>query len=258
MPRYRTLKPDFWTDEKLSLLDPLTRLVFLGLISIADDAGRLIDNVKLIDGQLFPNTDESSRESLETLARLSRIVRYRVESGQQIIQIVNWQKHQRVEHPSSRVLPGPENAVLVQPRVAAKVTPTAEESSGESHETRVRASRLEEGRGKREEGTTSRRGGVEGTRPAFALGKYIDVHREFYPDSDPPAGQWGKVFKKLETKHGPDEPLRRWRICLAMKGDFATPHELSTHWSKYGVELASTPAAPSRPRVLAATEMVFT
>jgi hypothetical protein len=116
MPRIRTLKPEFWQDEKLSLLDPLTRLVFLGLISIADDAGRIIDNVKYIDGQLFPNTDDSSRDSLDTLARLARITRYRAESGQSIMQIQGWSSHQKVDHPSKYVLPGPEEAVVVQPR----------------------------------------------------------------------------------------------------------------------------------------------
>ena len=107
MPRIRTLKPEYWTDEKMSLLDPLTRLVFLALVSLADDAGRLIDNVKLLDGQVFPNTDDSCGESLDTLAKLSRIIRYRARSGQALIQIAKWEQHQKVDHPSKVVLPAP-------------------------------------------------------------------------------------------------------------------------------------------------------
>ena len=115
MPRIRTVKPEFWSDEKLSLLDPLTRLVFLGLISMADDHGRLVDNVKLLDGQLFPNTDDSSRDSLETLSRIGRVLRYRAANGQTVLQIVNWDRHQKVTHPGKEVLPPPDDAVLVQP-----------------------------------------------------------------------------------------------------------------------------------------------
>lgn len=112
MARIRTIKPEFWQDEKLAPLDPVTRLVFLGLISQADDAGRLLDNVKLLDGLLFSETDDSCREALDTLARLSRITRYTTESGQRIIQITNWEIHQRVDRPSKHVLPGPDEAAL--------------------------------------------------------------------------------------------------------------------------------------------------
>lgn len=120
MPRIRTIKPEFWADEKISLLDPLTRLVFLGLICMADDAGRLVDNVKLLDGQIFPSTDDSCRESLDTLARTERVLRYRSPSGQDLIQIANWSKHQRVDNPSKYTLPGPATAIAVQPSVPSE------------------------------------------------------------------------------------------------------------------------------------------
>lgn len=73
-------------------------------------------------------------------------------------------------------------------------------------------------------------------RPAFSLAPYLDAHRERFPDSDPPAKRYGAVFKRLEGKHGAEETLRRWRICLTRKGTFATPEELSAHWSEYAVE----------------------
>lgn len=115
MARIRSIKPEFWTDEKLSLLDPVSRLVFLGLISMADDAGRLVDNVKLLDGMLFPSTDDSCRDALDTLARTSRVLRYRSASGQALLQITNWERHQKVDHPNKYVLPGPEDAALIIP-----------------------------------------------------------------------------------------------------------------------------------------------
>jgi hypothetical protein len=128
MARIRTIKPEFWTDEKLSLLDPLTRLVFLGLVSMADDAGRLVDNVKLLDGQLFPCTDDTCRDSLDTLARTGRIIRYRSDSGQELIQVANWHKHQRVDNPSKYNLPAPPETVaklsIVSREDVAKVSPS--------------------------------------------------------------------------------------------------------------------------------------
>jgi len=105
--RIRTIKPEFWQDEKLAPLEPIHRLVFLGLISQADDAGRLVDNVRLIDGLLFPNTDHSSRESIEILSRIGRIIRYTSDSGQALMQITNWELHQKVVNPSKYTLPAP-------------------------------------------------------------------------------------------------------------------------------------------------------
>lgn len=107
MARIRTIKPEFWQDEKLALLPPLARLVFLGLVSQADDAGRLVDNVKLLDGLLFPYTDDSCADALADLAAMGRIARYRSASGQALIQVANWDKHQKVVNPSKYNLPGP-------------------------------------------------------------------------------------------------------------------------------------------------------
>ena len=107
MARIRTIKPELWQDEKLAPLPPIDRLVFIGLICQADDAGRLVDNVRLIDGLLFPETADSCGPSLQVLTELRRIRRYTSDSGQRLIQIEGWERHQKVKNPSAYVLPGP-------------------------------------------------------------------------------------------------------------------------------------------------------
>lgn len=100
MARIRSIKPEFWADEKLGPLDPLTRLVFLGLISMADDSGRVLASVKVIDSFIFPHTNDTSREALATLSRMARVVVGNTKSGQAVLQIANWKSHQRVDHPN--------------------------------------------------------------------------------------------------------------------------------------------------------------
>lgn len=133
MPRIRTIKPEYWGDEKLAALAPIDRLVFLGLISMADDAGRLVDNAKTIDGFLFPSTDDSSRTSLETLTALGRLVRYASGSGQRLLQITNWEKHQKVNHPSSYTLPGPSKKAAT-PQAVTSDAPANESKSQDTGE----------------------------------------------------------------------------------------------------------------------------
>lgn len=136
MARIRTIKPEFWSDEKLAPLPVIDRLVFLGLISMADDAGRLVDNLKMIDAFIFPYSDDSARDSLETLAKLSRITRYKAANGQRLIQINGWATHQRVDRPSGRVLPGPEAEHVVSCEDRGHSRETREHASGDSRDTR--------------------------------------------------------------------------------------------------------------------------
>lgn len=136
MARIRTIKPEFWPDEKLALQDALTRLVFLGLISHADDAGRLVDSIRLIDGLLFPFTDESSAEPIEKLVELRVIRRGRTASGQAIIQIVNWH-HQKIDKPnlSSALPPIAEESPTDRRNVVEASTPHISISTGISIST---------------------------------------------------------------------------------------------------------------------------
>lgn len=113
MARIRTIKPEFWADEKLARMDAPTRLLFLALISMADDCGRLVDSVPQIASFVHPFYDEAndpetefanvSREIRESLAKLTvsgRVARGSNSHGQKVIQIVNWKRHQRVDHPN--------------------------------------------------------------------------------------------------------------------------------------------------------------
>lgn len=99
MPRNRTVKWRFWGDEKLAPLSPIDRLVFLGVISMADDAGRLLDNERQINAFVFPETDDTAGPSLVTLTELGRLRRGTTASGQRVIQVVHW-SHQLIDRPN--------------------------------------------------------------------------------------------------------------------------------------------------------------
>lgn len=102
MARIRTIKPEFWSDEKLGEASDVVRLTFLALISMADDYGRVVDNPKQVEAFAFPWHDRSRdiRDSLATLSRMGRIRRGTSTSGQAIIELVHWDRHQRVDKPN--------------------------------------------------------------------------------------------------------------------------------------------------------------
>lgn len=103
MARIRTLKPEFWQDEKFVGETDTVRLIFLGLIGMADDCGRLLDKPGKIEADLFDGAVDRRADvalALDRLAALGRIRRGKTASGQRIVEIVNWSKHQRIDHPN--------------------------------------------------------------------------------------------------------------------------------------------------------------
>jgi len=65
----------------------------------------------VIDAFIFPNTDDCVRESLANLSRIGRVRFGNASSGMPILEIVNWEKHQRVDKPQTRVALPPINDI---------------------------------------------------------------------------------------------------------------------------------------------------
>lgn len=134
MARIRTIKPEFWHDEKLAPLDPLTRLVFLGLIGMADDAGRVVANLKVIDAFIFASTSDTAREALATLSRIGRVAVGTTSSGQVVLQIANWERHQKVDRPNAKTCLPP---IITELNTAAHFTEIRDTLASPSRENRV-------------------------------------------------------------------------------------------------------------------------
>ena len=97
MARSRNIKPGFFTNEDLVELDFSTRLLFAGLWTVADRAGRLQDRPKKIKIDVFPADNLDINAMLQALHDGGFIERYAVD-GSKFIQILNWSKHQNPHH----------------------------------------------------------------------------------------------------------------------------------------------------------------
>jgi len=97
MARARNIKPGFFTNDELVELSFETRLLFIGLWTIADKAGRLEDRPKKIKMEVFPADDVAIAPMLDELDRAGFIRRYTVD-GKACIVVNNWEKHQAPHH----------------------------------------------------------------------------------------------------------------------------------------------------------------
>lgn len=93
MARSRNIKPGFFTNDQLAELPALTRLLFIGLWTIADRAGRIEDRPKKIRAECMPYDDIDADEALQALCVSGFITRYE-SGGIRCIQVQNWDKHQ--------------------------------------------------------------------------------------------------------------------------------------------------------------------
>ncbi|MCC8421978.1 hypothetical protein LGZ99_22440 [Photorhabdus temperata] len=93
MARSRNIKPGFFTNDDLAECEPLARLLFAGLWTIADREGRLEDKPRKIKAMVLPYDDTDCDKLLAQLHDKNFITRYAVD-GNEFIQINNWKKHQ--------------------------------------------------------------------------------------------------------------------------------------------------------------------
>ena len=65
MARTRTIKPEFWDDEKLANVSRDARLIFIGLWKCSDDYGVTKGNSKWLKSQIFPYDDDIKNGQFE-------------------------------------------------------------------------------------------------------------------------------------------------------------------------------------------------
>lgn len=108
-PRIRTIKPEIWQDERVGKLTRDARLLFVGLITMADDQGRLRELPAAIRGHVFPYDcvgDSKISRWVQEISAAGLVVRYEV-SGANYVAFRRWSKHQKVDRARDSSLPPP-------------------------------------------------------------------------------------------------------------------------------------------------------
>jgi len=142
MSRIRSIKPEFWNDEKLTRLSRDSRLTFIGMWTQSDDYGVVKGHPLWLKNQIFPydNIDlEVFQKWLEELESGKFIIPF-VTNEEKYYFIRNFSKHQRVEHPSKTQNPQPPKNITKEyckdlAKPIQKSQETLKKSSRGSHET---------------------------------------------------------------------------------------------------------------------------
>lgn len=117
MARIRTIKPEFFTSLTIADLPLTARLTFVGLWTHVDDAGRCVDDPRLIKAAVWPLDDCTAGDvegDLKALTESSLITRYML-NRKRYIAVTGWDEHQRINRPTPSKLPAPEQGEPLPP-----------------------------------------------------------------------------------------------------------------------------------------------
>lgn len=110
MARKRMISPEIWESSSFSKLSDFAKLVFIGLISNADDSGKGKANPSYIRSRLFPNDEDRRvtdiKKALSEIALSMSITFYEVE-GDSFYLLTNWSRWQKIDRPTPSKIPNP-------------------------------------------------------------------------------------------------------------------------------------------------------
>lgn len=111
MARIRSIKPEIWADEDLAACSFVARLLFVGLITRADDEGRFRAHPNLLRGEVFPYDGLTAKEVTKLLGELAKrhLVTLYTVAGQSYGTFKSgaWKRHQKINRPYPSSIPPP-------------------------------------------------------------------------------------------------------------------------------------------------------
>lgn len=240
MPRIRSIKPEFFSDPKPARCSREARLLFLGILTEADDDGRLLATPKRLAGNLYPHDPDVTAAKvtrwLGELEQVGMVYRYTVD-GAEYLHVCTFGRHQKISHKTeSRLPPPPDKSPDPNGNGSGKTPEKLQKNSGAAPES-FRPD-LGSGSRNREQGARSR-DLVATDKPPRRANPTWDTLAALFgnPQTSPERSLLGKVAKELaaagaipeEIRDRADEYARRFPTMAF------TPTALLKHWTSLGI-----------------------
>ena len=120
--RKRIIDPEFFLNGDIAKTDYKTRLLYIGLWTLADDYGVLENDIEKIRIQIFPYTRSSVKTNIDTLVRAKKLIPYTMDE-KNYFWIKNFVKYQWFSHPKHKYPTTPEITGIIQKVLANRTEP---------------------------------------------------------------------------------------------------------------------------------------
>jgi hypothetical protein len=97
--RIRTIKPEFWTDDKVTECSLSARLLLIGALNVADDEGNLERSAKQLKAKIFPHDHINCEPFIKELITHGLLIEYSADGGN-YLHIKGFKKHQVINRAS--------------------------------------------------------------------------------------------------------------------------------------------------------------
>jgi len=149
MARIRTIKPEFWDDEKVTRVSLQARLTFVGMWNQSDDYAVVKGHPLWLKNKIFPYDDIKLAQFGEWLAELERqrfIIPFDA-NGEKYYYIRNFNKHQNIDRPSktTRNPAAPEDIETSTPNLFDESSTSPRAALAVVREGKVREGKVREG-----------------------------------------------------------------------------------------------------------------
>jgi len=211
------IDPGIWVSEQVSNLSRDARLLFIGLISNADDEGRLKGSPRYLKATVFPYDNIEPNQVATWLREVTTeklALEYNV-NGDQYIFLPNFLKHQYISRPRPSQLPPPDFS----------------EPSVSPHGALSEGSHLKEGRGgeKKRNNSALKSGphksqGTKEKDPRIAeifkeMRAYLGFPDKVKQDPIPAYGREGQAIKRMLTRGFTREAIVEcWKSKVSQRG----------------------------------------
>jgi len=104
------IDPDFWNDGRVKRLSPTERLLFIGMVSHADDEGRLLADPAFLRSKIFPYDDftlEDITSMRDHILQTNPNLQLYQNAGEDYLYFRKWPRYQKPSHPQPSKLPQP-------------------------------------------------------------------------------------------------------------------------------------------------------
>ena len=109
MARTRSIKPEFWSDEKVGTLSFMERLLFLGMWNFSDDEGLIKASPLYLKAMVFPYDNMKEKDIESAIQNLSskQLIFCFLQNNQQYAWIIKFRVYQRIDKPQKPINPAP-------------------------------------------------------------------------------------------------------------------------------------------------------
>ncbi|MBV6695589.1 hypothetical protein KV557_00420 [Kitasatospora aureofaciens] len=216
--RIRTHKPEMARDPKLAEVSLTAERTFIYLLNFVDDKGRHIDDAGIVRGLIWKrkkswdggvHTSERVEGDLRQLTEVGLVCRYvnPADEGEELLHVVNFNKHQRIDKPSqSRLAPCPlhqtQEAAVDNSVPAKRTRKKTAESHPEPHPATITATAETTGQGMSDTTDLDHQDPCTGDSTTPSTTPSENGSRITDPGSTPPGGGCAAPAQSLS----PEEP----------------------------------------------------